>query len=64
MNALIKDMVPVSNLMELSEEEVNEVSAGLTYLVAAAAIATVMGALNSAEAFGEKLGKALYYATR
>ena len=64
MNAISKEMVPVAGVMELSEEELNEVSAGLTYVGAAIAITSVMAALNAAEAFGEKLGKALYYATR
>lgn len=64
MNVINKEMAPVTGIMELSEDEVSEVSAGLTYLAASVAIATVMGALNAAEAFGEKIGKALYYATR
>lgn len=63
MNAITKEMAPGTGMAELSEEELNEVAAGLTYLAAAAAIATVMGALNAAEAFGSKVGKAIYYAT-
>ncbi|MCS0606780.1 hypothetical protein NX773_01200 [Massilia solisilvae] len=47
----------------LTDEEVSYVSGGNPMLVAAAAAAAAFGALNAAEAFGEKIGKAIYSAT-
>jgi hypothetical protein len=49
------------NVCELSDEEVNAVAGGNALTVAAAA--AYVAALNGAEAFGQRIGKALYYAT-
>ena len=49
------------NVCELSDEEVNAVSGGNALTVAAAA--AYIAALNGAEALGQRIGKAIYYAT-
>lgn len=47
----------------LADHEIASVNGGFAILVAAAAVTAGFGALSAAEGFGEKIGKALYYAT-
>lgn len=62
MQATLHALAPLPRLNELNEDEVNQISGGNSVLVAGAA--AYFGALNAAEAFGQRLGKALYNATR
>jgi hypothetical protein len=52
-----------TQLTILTDEEIDFVSGGHPILIAAAGVTAAFAALNAAEAFGEKLGKALYNAT-
>jgi hypothetical protein len=49
-------------MRELDVEEINEVSGGHPAFVLAAGLASVTAMAVGMEAFGEKIGKALYHA--
>jgi hypothetical protein len=57
-NAHVKD-VP---MILLDENEISVVGGGNPFFIAIAGCAGTFGALNAAEQFGEKIGKAMYYA--
>lgn len=65
MNQNLSENTDVQNLQmrALTDEEIGLISGGNPALVIAAAVTASFAALSAAEAFGEKLGKALYYAT-
>jgi hypothetical protein len=48
---------------ELKDDEIDVVDGGFAYLVLVGGITATCLALSAVESFGEKLGKALYYAT-
>jgi hypothetical protein len=56
----ISDVKPFTQLQVLTDEEIDFVSGGNPALGIAAAATAAFAALNAAEGFGEKLGKALY----
>lgn len=62
MQTTISHSMQLSDLNELSDEEVNRISGG-NILVIAAGVAAAFGALGAAESFGQRIGKALYHAT-
>lgn len=61
MQMAIANQLQPSEINELTPAEIEQISGG-NVLVIAAGVAAAFGALNAAEAFGQKLGKALYYA--
>jgi hypothetical protein len=49
-------------MRRLEDDEISLVGGGNPFFIAIAGFGATMGALNAAEQFGEKLGKAMYYA--
>ena len=64
MNQIVEtDMVIHESPMQtLSEDEISAISGGNPFFIAIAGFGAAIATLNGAEQFGEKIGKAVYYA--
>jgi hypothetical protein len=64
MNQIVETDMKIhsSPMRALDEDEISVIGGGNPFFIAIAGFGAAIGTLNAAEQFGEKIGKAMYYA--